>query len=130
MKYIFATLILACVTVFSQQVSAQETNNEIFTIVEESPTFPGGNQAISAFLSQNLVYPQSALKDKIEGTVYVTFVVEKDGSVSNVKIIQGIHPDCDAEVIRVVKTMPNWTPGKQRGKAVRVQFNLPVKFRL
>ncbi len=130
MKYIAACVVFFCFAMIVKPVSAQDTGEEIFTVVEDPPVFPGGNQAISAYFGQNIVYPQSAMKDKVEGTVFVTFVVEKDGSVSNVKILKGIHPDCDAEVIRVVSAMPAWTPGKQRGKPVRVQFYLPVAFRI
>jgi len=130
MKFIFATLILAYVSIFSLQVSAQETDGEIFVVVEEPPVFPGGEQALADFISQNLVYPQSALNAEIQGIVYVSFVVEKDGSVSEPKILRGIDPDCDAEAIRVVMSLPNWTPGKQRGAPIRVQYNLPIKFKL
>ncbi len=126
------TSIFVCFAFFFcfNTLSAQETTDEVFVVVEESPTFPGGNEAITAYLSQNLQYPKAASDAKIEGTVFVQFIIEKDGSVSNIKILRGIHPDCDAEVIRVVSEMPKWNPGKQRGQAVRVQFNLPVKFRL
>lgn len=130
MKQLLLIFMLFVIFSGNNVIFAQEASDEVFTVVEEQPTFPGGNAAITAYLSQNLKYPQSAYDAKIEGTVYANFIIEKDGSVSNVKILRGIHPDCDAEVIRVVSEMPKWNPGKQRGQAVRVQFNLPVRFRL
>ena len=103
---------------------------EIFTVVENEPEFPGGMEALYKYLAQNIKYPQLARENGITGKVYVTFVVEKDGSIANPKILRDIGGGCGAEAIRVVKSMPKWTPGKQRGKAVRVQFNLPVNFNL
>ncbi|HBG71626.1 MAG: hypothetical protein A2W93_08285 [Bacteroidetes bacterium GWF2_43_63] len=103
-------------------------NNKIFTIVEDSPEFPGGQDALMTYLMNNIKYPHEAMEASIQGTVYVTFVIETDGAVSNVKVLRGIGGACDEEAVRVVKGMPNWTPGKQRGKAVRVQFNLPIRF--
>jgi len=103
---------------------------EIFTVVEESPSFPGGDVARIKFLQENINYPQMARESGIQGTVYVTFVVEKNGSVTDVRILRGIGGGCDEEAIRVIKAMPKWNPGKQRGKPVRVQFNMPIKFTL
>ena len=80
------------------------------------------------FLADNIVYPQQAKDNKIEGRVFVSFVVEKDGSISNIKVLRDIGGGCGAEVVRVVKLMPKWKPGTQKGKPVRVQFNLPVQF--
>lgn len=101
---------------------------EIFTIVEEQPGFPGGEAALMEYLKNNIKYPQLARESNIQGTVFVTFVVEPNGSISNVKVLRGIGGGCDDEAIRVVKNMPSWSPGKQRGKPVRVQFNLPIRF--
>lgn len=103
---------------------------QIFTVVEEEPKFPGGMEALYKYLGQNIKYPQLARENGITGKVYVTFVVEKDGSIANPRILRDIGGGCGAEAIRVVKAMPKWSPGKQRGKAVRVQFNLPVNFNL
>lgn len=103
---------------------------EIFTVVEESPAFPGGDAARIQFLQQNIVYPQMARESGIQGTVYVTFVVEKNGAVTDVRVLRGIGGGCDEEAVRVIKAMPKWNPGKQRGKPVRVQFNMPIKFTL
>ncbi len=101
---------------------------EIFTIVEEQPSFPGGESAMMDYLRNNIKYPQLAKESNIQGTVYVQFVVEPNGSISNTKIMRGIGGGCDEEAIRVVKNMPSWQPGKQRGKPVRVYFNLPIRF--
>ncbi|KAF5057225.1 hypothetical protein DSECCO2_358980 [anaerobic digester metagenome] len=101
---------------------------EIFTIVEEQPGFPGGESSLMEYLKNNIKYPQLARESNIQGTVFVTFVVEPNGSISNVKVLRGIGGGCDEEATRVVKNMPSWTPGKQRGKPVRVQFNLPIRF--
>jgi periplasmic protein TonB len=113
------------------RVDVQEEEHvelEIFTIVEEQPSFPGGEEALMEFLGKNIAYPPMAKESGIQGTVFVTFVVEPDGSVTNVKTLRGIGGGCDEEAIRVVKNMPKWKPGKQRGKPVRVQFNLPIRF--
>ena len=103
---------------------------EIFTVVEESPSFPGGDEARIRFLQENIKYPQIARESSISGTVYVTFVVERNGNVTDVRVLRGIGGGCDEEAVRVIKAMPNWSPGKQRGKPVRVQFNMPIKFTL
>jgi len=103
---------------------------EIFLVVESPPSFPGGEAARKRFLGENLKYPQMAKESGIQGKVYVTFVVEPNGSVSGIKILRGIGGGCDEEAIRVSKLMPKWIAGKQRGKPVRVQFNMPIKFTL
>jgi protein TonB len=94
------------------------------------PEFKGGAGAMTKYLVESIKYPKTAREKGINGTVYVTYVVEKDGAVSNVKILRGIGGGCDEEAIRVVREMPNWIPGKNKGKPVRVQFNLPIKFAL
>ncbi|HAH59299.1 MAG TPA: energy transducer TonB [Bacteroidales bacterium] len=103
---------------------------EIFTVVEDQPSFPGGDEARIRFLQENIKYPQMARESGIQGTVYVTFVVEKNGAVTDVRVLRGIGGGCDEEAVRVIKAMPRWNPGKQRGKPVRVQFNMPIKFTL
>lgn len=103
---------------------------EIFTVVEEQPGYPGGEDSRIAFLQQNIKYPEEAKELGIQGKVFVTFVVEVDGSITDVRVLRGIGGGCDEEAIRVVKSMPKWIPGKQRGVPVRVQFNLPIKFTL
>lgn len=106
----------------------KEEDETVFKMVEDSPVFTGGQQALMNFLQENLTYPPTAREEKIQGTVFVTFVVEKDGSITDVKVLRGVHPDIDAEAMRVVKAMPDWTPGYQEGEPVRVQFNLPIRF--
>ena len=103
---------------------------EIFQIVEEMPAYPGGDQKLMEFIAKGIKYPQIARETGIQGRVFVGFVVEPDGSVSNVKLLRGIGGGCDEEAMRVVKSMPKWKPGKQRGKAVRVSYMLPVNFKL
>ena len=103
---------------------------QIFTVVESMPSFPGGDKARIRFLNENIEYPTMARESGIQGRVYVTFVVERNGMVTDVKILRGIGGGCDEEAIKVVKAMPKWIPGKQRGKPVRVQFTLPIKFTL
>ena len=102
----------------------------IFTVVEVMPEYPGGQDAMYAYLGENIKYPDSAKMNNINGRVFVTFVIEKDGGVTNVELLRGIGGGCDKEAMRVVSEMPNWKPGKQRGQAVRVQYNLPIKFTL
>lgn len=102
----------------------------VFTIVEDMPQFPGGMQELMKFLAKNITYPVSAQKAQIEGSVMVQFVVGKDGSVRNPKVVRSVNPELDAEALRLVGIMPKWTPGKQRGKAVPVSYNLPISFRL
>ena len=103
---------------------------EIFTFVEEYPEFPGGDKALREYILNNIKYPEVARTSGITGTVYVQFVVEKDGSISDVKVVRGIGGGCDEEAVRVVKSMPRWKPGKQRGQPVRVYFTLPIEFKL
>jgi protein TonB len=112
----------------TNQVIEEVVETPIFTVVEEQPEFVGGEATLREFLSKNLTYPQMAKETGIQGTVFLTFVVNENGKVSDVRLLRGIGGGCDEEAIRVVNSMPNWKPGKQSGKAVRVQFNLPVKF--
>lgn len=111
-------------------VEEEVVEQEIFKIVEEMPAFPGGEAKLMEYVAKNVKYPQIARETGVQGRVYVNFVVEPDGSVSNVSVLRGIGGGCDEEAIRVVKSMPKWKPGKQRGKAVRVSYMLPVNFKL
>ena len=110
--------------------TSAEPTGEVFDIVEEIPLFPGGDAAMMKFFSNNIKYPIEAQEKNIQGRVICNFIVEKDGSLSNIKVVRGVDPLLDNEAIRVLQTMPNWTPGKQNGEEVRVQFTLPVVFRL
>jgi protein TonB len=112
------------------QVIEQKQEAEIFTVVEEQPQYPGGEGALMTYLQQNIKYPEEAKELGIQGRVFVTFVVEVDGSITDVRVLRGIGGGCDQEAIRVVQSMSKWVPGKQRGVPVRVQFNLPIKFTL
>ncbi|TRZ76129.1 MAG: energy transducer TonB [Bacteroidetes bacterium] len=98
------------------------------TSVQEMPSFPGGDEALFAFLRKNLKYPQEARELEMTGIVYVSFVVEKDGSITEVTLVRGVGNICDEEAMRVIKSMPDWTPGKQNNIPVRVRYNLPIKF--
>jgi TonB family protein len=111
-------------------VKKEDPTQEIFVVVEDMPEFPGGNEAMVQFLADNIQYPEVAKENGIQGRVTCQFVVLKDGTVSDVKIIRGVDPSIDAEAVRVLETMPAWKPGKQRGQAVNVQFTLPVVFSL
>jgi len=106
----------------------EDKEEEIFVFVEDQPGYPGGDEARLKYLRDNIKYPEMAKESGIQGTVYVTFVVEKDGRISNVKILRGIGGGCDEEAMRVIKGMPKWKPGKQRGRPVRAQFNMPIRF--
>ena len=103
---------------------------KIFTVVEQMPMFPGGNEALMGYLRDNIHYPTVAAENGVQGRVVVGFVVERDGSITDVNILRGVDPSLDREAMRVVKSMPKWTPGKQNGSAVRVKYQVPVSFRL
>ena len=103
---------------------------EFVYIAEEQPSFPGGNAAMMKFLANNIEYPKLAIEVSITGIVYVTFITEKDGSITNIEIIKEIGGGCDEEAVRVIHLMPKWNPGKQNGFPVRVKLTLPIKFSL
>ena len=107
-----------------------DEDDEIYQIVDEMPSFPGGEAKLIEFLSNNIHYPKTALENGIQGRVLVGFVVEPDGSVSNVKLLQSIGGGCDEEAIRVIKSLPKWKSGKNHGKPVRVSYQLPISFKL
>jgi len=114
----------------TKEEEPQIQEQEIFVFVEEQPEFPGGEEALMNYLISNIHYPEQAKELDIQGTVIIEFVVETDGSVTNVVVKRGIGGGCDEEAVRVVKSMPKWKPGKQRGKPVRVRYTLPVRFQL
>lgn len=111
-------------------VQKEEATDEIFVVVENQPEFPGGNAAMMKFLSDNIKYPVIAQENGLQGRVITNFVVERDGSITDVQVVRGVDPSLDREAIRVIQSMPRWKPGQQRGQAVRVRFTLPVVFRL
>ncbi|MBR1686994.1 MAG: energy transducer TonB [Prevotella sp.] len=116
--------------VIAQPEEKPKEDNQIFTIVEQKPTFPGGDGALMSWLSSNIKYPVLAEENGIQGRVIVQFVVERDGSITDVQVVRGVDRSLDEEAKRVVKSMPHWIPGKQNGSAVRVRYTLPVTFKL
>jgi protein TonB len=114
-----------------EEVMKEESDEDvIFTVVEQQAEFDGGFEALAKFIGKNMKYPAQARRMGIEGSVFVSFVVDKEGNISDPQVIKGISADCDKEAIRVVKAMPPWKPGKQNGKPVKSRFVLPIKFRL
>ena len=107
-----------------------EEQGEIYQVVEEQPEFPGGMDELMKFMQTNIRYPKEAQERGLQGRVIVQFVVNKDGSICDEQVVKSVDPQLDAEAIRIIRSMPNWTPGKQRGEPVRVRFTLPVTFRL
>ena len=107
-----------------------EVSNKVFDVVEEMPHFPGGPAALQAFLSSNTKYPVVAEENGVQGRVIVSFVVERDGSITDVRVVRSVDPSLDREASRVVRSMPRWSPGKQNGSTVRVKYTVPVVFRL
>jgi protein TonB len=117
-------------TVSAQKTVVAEKNQQAFDVVEQMPEFPGGIKALLDYLCQNVKYPADAEKQKIEGRVIANFVVETDGSISNVEVFRPVFPSLDAEAVRVLSAMPKWKPGMQSGKVVRVNYTVPISFNL
>ncbi len=103
---------------------------EVFSMVEEMPEFPGGEEAMLQYIADNLKYPGRARRQKVEGRVVIRFVIDEEGNVTNVEAVKSLHPDCDKAALKVVKNMPRWKPGRQKGKPVRVFYMLPIRFQL
>ena len=118
------------VTQIVQAVEKEKEEEQIFVVVEEMPEFPGGELALRKYIAQAIKYPTIAQENGIQGKVFVNFVVDRDGSVSNAKIARGVDPSLDKEALRVVNGLPKWKPGKQRGKPVRVSYTVPISFQL
>ena len=110
-----------------EEVKVEE---EVFVVVEEQAEFPGGLDSMYAYIVKNLKYPEAAKEKGIEGRVFVSFIIEKDGSISNILIKRAIGGGCEEAAVEMIKNMPKWKPGKQKGKPVRFQFTLPIKFEL
>ena len=108
----------------------KEEETKVFDVVEQMPSFPGGPSALMQYLNSNIKYPVIAEENGVQGRVVCTFVVEKDGSITDVRVVKSVDPSLDKEAMRVVKGMPKWIPGKQNGSAVRVKYTVPVTFRL
>lgn len=113
-----------------QTLKDKSVNDSVFQIVDEMPEFPGGVEAMMKYMAENVKYPEKAKDEEISGRVFISFVIEKDGSVSNVKVLRGIGGGCDEEAVRVISSMPKWKPGKQKGEAVRVSYQIPIMFKL
>ena len=111
-------------------IEIEEDDEEFFMVVENMPEFPGGDLGLMKFIQKNVRYPAIAKEYNITGKVYVSFIVDKQGNVTNVKIVRGVDKNLDAEAVRVVSSLPKYKPGKQRGKAVRVMFTIPINFTL
>jgi protein TonB len=122
--------VLKAKEVIAQPEPPKEEETKVFDVVEQMPSFPGGPSALMQFLSSNIKYPVVAEENGVQGRVVCTFVVEKDGSITDVRVIKSVDPSLDKEAMRVVKSMPRWIPGKQNGSAVRVKYTVPVTFRL
>lgn len=129
-------LIMALMALFGlTTVSAQKTvvakkNQQVFDVVEKMPEYPGGQAALFEYLSTNVMYPADAEKQKIEGRVLVTFIVNTDGSITDIEVVRKAFPSLDAEAVRVISGMPKWIPGEQKGQKVRVKYTVPLTFRL
>ena len=112
------------------EVEPEPEEEEIFMVVEDAPEFPGGVQALLDYLRKNIKYPQICRENNIQGRVLVSFVVNKDGAIVDPQVVKSVNPSLDKEALRVISGMPNWKPGSQRGKPVRVKYTVPVNFRL
>ncbi len=132
MKSLKSILLVLVCFISLTTIAQNQTDNDttIYSVVDEMPQFPGGDSAMVAYLTHNLHYPQTEKEKGIQGKVFVGFVVEKDGIISNVEVKKGIGEECDAEAVRVIKEMPTWNPGKQNSECVRVSLVLPINFKI
>jgi protein TonB len=130
MKNYIVVLVMAFVTICASSVSAQTNSDEnsVYTKVDKMPEYPGGQVALVKFLSKNIKYPAKYKKDKVNGSVFVSFIIDKTGKVTKAKIVKSLNEECDKEALRVIAMMPNWIPGEKEGNKVNVQFGLPVNF--
>ena len=133
MKKTILMAIAACMMALGAQAQVKKGTpvpDEAFDVVEVMPVYPGGMEGLINYLSENISYPKDAKEQKISGRVIITFVIEKDGSVTEVTTVKSVFPSLDEEAVRVVKGMPKWKPGMQKGKVVRVKYTLPISFSL
>lgn len=124
------TLIFFCVFAFAKAQNNDNDSKEPLVVVEKMPEFPGGFTEMTKYLQKKVKYPKIARRNRIQGKVILRFIIEADGSVSNVSVLQSVSPELDDEAVRVIKGMPKWQPGWQGGKFVRVYFNIPISFKL
>ncbi|MFW5832307.1 MAG: energy transducer TonB [Prolixibacteraceae bacterium] len=133
MKTVKLMIPVALLMVVSFSISAQNNENKnkvYFEEVDEMPEYPGGKEALFKFISENVQYPENAKKEGVTGKVYVSFVVDKNGSVSDVEIARGVDSELDKEAVRVLKKLEKWKPGKKDGELVKVGFTMPIHFAL
>lgn len=133
-KKVFFLILTISVFMFGRANASTNGTNAVNDSIYEHPdqlaTYKGGTQAMMTFVMKNVHYPKTAIKQGIQGRVLVEFVVRKDGSITDVKVHKSVHPDLDKEAVRVVKSMPKWNPGKDKGKYVNVHYVMPIEFRL
>ena len=131
-KFIIMSLmaLFGLTTVSAQKTVVAKKNQQVFDVVEKMPEYPGGQAALFEYLQKNVKYPADAEKKKVEGRVLVTFVVNTDGSITDIEVVRKTFPSLDAEAVRVISGMPRWKPGEQKGKKVRVKYTVPLSFRL
>ena len=106
------------------------SNDQVYTVVEKQPSFPGGVSVLMKYIANNIQYPKEAQEKGLQGRVITAFIIRKDGSIDDIKVMRGIDPLLDKEALRVVQSMPKWEPGEQRGEAVSVRYILPIQFKL
>lgn len=114
----------------TSEVEAEESKKDHYFIVEEMPQFPGGQEALKNFIAENVKYPSNAEKNNIEGKVYISFVIDTDGTIVESKVVKGVENDLDQEALRVINSLPKWKPGYQKGIAVKVAYTIPISFKL
>jgi len=131
-KFIIMSLmaLFGLTTVSAQKTVVAKKNQQVFDGVEKMPEYPGGQAALFEYLQKNVKYPADAEKKKVEGRVLVTFVVNTDGSITDIEVVRKAFPSLDAEAVRVISGMPKWIPGEQKGQKVRVKYTVPLNFRL
>jgi protein TonB len=131
-KFIIMSLmtLFGLTTVSAQKTVVAKKNQQVFDVVEKMPEYPGGQAALFEYLQKNVKYPADAEKKKVEGRVLVTFVVNTDGSITDIEVVRKTFPSLDAEAVRVISGMPRWKPGEQKGQKVRVKYTVPLTFRL
>jgi protein TonB len=131
-KFIIMSLmaLFGLTTVSAQKTVVAKKNQQVFDVVEKMPEYPCGQAALFEYLQKNVKYPADAEKKKVEGRVLVTFVVNTDGSITDIEVVRKTFPSLDAEAVRVISGMPRWKPGEQKGQKVRVKYTVPLSFRL
>ena len=131
LKALVPTLLLVIFVIGTAEAQEKKKDKDgVFFVVEEMPMYPGGDNALRDFISQNVKYPKIAVEKGIQGKVYVTFVVDTDGSVTDSRVVRGVDPSLDKEALRVVNSLPAWTPGKEKGQPVKVSYTVPISFAL